>query len=74
MERKIKYSNKDITVVWQPDLCCHASICHTELPEVFNPKIKKWINTEGATTDRIIEQVNRCPSGALSFYYNEKKL
>jgi len=25
----------------------------------------------GATTDRIIEQVKKCPSGALSYFLNE---
>jgi putative redox protein len=73
MEKKIKYSNKEITVVWKPDLCWHVTTCFTELPAVFNPKVKKWIDPNGASTDRIIEQVKRCPSGALSFFYNDQE-
>ena len=26
---------------------------------------------DGATTDRIIDQINKCPSGALSFFRND---
>ena len=64
------YSNEDITIVWRPFLCIHSTKCwkgENGLPEVFNPRIKPWINMEGSDTERIIEQVNRCPSGALSF-------
>jgi putative redox protein len=66
---KINYANNEITVVWQPELCQHATFCFTQLPEVFNPAIRKWVNPFGAPTERIIEQVKKCPSGALSFLY-----
>ena len=65
-----KYSNDDVTVVWKPDLCIHSKICWTELKEVFNPFEKPWIKPEGAETERIIAQVRKCPSGALSYYMN----
>jgi uncharacterized Fe-S cluster protein YjdI len=68
-----KYSNKDITVTWKPENCSHSTLCWkslTGLPEVFNPKAKPWINLEGAATEKIIEQIKKCPSGALSFEYN----
>lgn len=29
---------------------------------------------DGSTTERIIEQVKKCPSGALSFFLNEEKI
>lgn len=70
---KIKYSNTEITVVWQPELCRHSTLCFTQLPRVFRPRIRKWIDPYGAPTERIIEQVNRCPSGALTFFYNNEK-
>lgn len=43
------------------------------LPEVFNPAERPWIKPAGADTPRIVEQINKCPSGALSFYYNEQQ-
>lgn len=66
-----KYSNGEITVVWKPGVCTHSKKCWTELLEVFDPRNKPWVNMEGADSERIAEQVNRCPSGALSFYRNE---
>jgi len=70
-EKKIKYSNDDITVVWRPEFCQHSGRCWKHLPEVFDYKKKKWINPTGASSDKIIEQVKKCPSGALSFFHNQ---
>lgn len=68
-----KYTNGEITIVWKPATCIHSTMCWkgaTGLIDVFNPAEKPWIKPMGATTERIVEQVNKCPSGALSFYYN----
>ena len=67
-----EYSNGEVTIVWKPGLCMHSELCFHGLPEVFDPKARPWINAKGADTQRIAEQVNKCPSGALSFYYNEE--
>lgn len=64
------YTNGEVTVVWKPKLCIHSTICWKGLISVFNPKERPWIKMDGATTDRIIEQVRQCPSGALSYYMN----
>ncbi len=66
----IKYTNDEITVVWKPRACIHSTLCWKGLIEVFNPKERPWIKMEGATTERIIEQVRKCPSGALSYFLN----
>ena len=67
-----KYDNGEITVVWKPALCIHSKICWqaSGLPEVFNPKERPWVKINGSTTQRIIEQVNKCPSAALSFHFS----
>jgi uncharacterized Fe-S cluster protein YjdI len=62
-----KYSNGEVTVVWQPHECIHSGICFRGLNEVFNPKKRPWISLNGSTTDKIVEQVRKCPSGALSY-------
>ncbi|WP_428330022.1 (4Fe-4S)-binding protein [Mucilaginibacter sp.] len=60
------YKNNGISVLWKPELCRHAARCATQLPTVFNPAAKPWVNMEGATSKEITEQVARCPTGALS--------
>jgi len=65
------YSNREITVIWKPALCRHSTLCWKGLLPVFDPRNKPWIDMEGASSDRIIEQVKKCPSGALSFRINE---
>jgi len=68
-----KYTNGEITVVWQPDKCIHSANCLNGLPEVFDPDKRPWVNILGADTERIIEQVKKCPSGALSYFINKEK-
>ena len=71
MEVKKEYSNGEITVVWKPRLCFHAKECVHGLPGVFNPKLKPWIKPEAATTAELKTTIEKCPSGALSYYANE---
>jgi uncharacterized Fe-S cluster protein YjdI len=66
-----RYTNGEVTVVWKPNMCIHSAICFKGLPEVFDPRKRPWINAEGSTTEKIIEQVKKCPSGALSYYMND---
>lgn len=61
------YSNGEVTVIWQPDMCIHSTKCFHGLPHVFDPRKRPWITPEKATTEEIIEQIGQCPSGALSF-------
>jgi len=60
------YSNGEVTIVWKPDLCIHSTKCFRGLPEVFNPRVKPWIDPGASNTLTIVEQVAKCPSGALS--------
>ena len=69
----MKYTNGEVTVVWKPDTCIHSRICWTELREVFDPVKRPWVNMEGGSTERIIEQVRKCPSGALSYLMNAQE-
>ncbi len=65
-----KYSNGEVTIVWKPKECIHSGICFRGLKDVFDPRKRPWITPEHSTTDKIIEQVKKCPSGALSYYMN----
>lgn len=67
-----EYTNGEVTIVWKPKVCIHSEKCWRGLSSVFDPKSKPWINADGATTDQIINQVSKCPSGALSTYMNDE--
>ena len=74
---KKEYSNGEVTIVWKPSVCIHSTLCwkgEDGLKSVFNPSERPWIKPEGATTDKIINQVKKCPSGALSYYMNNEPL
>lgn len=66
LEKTITYSNEDLNVVWKPTLCIHSKYCWKELPEVFQPTKRPWVNMKAASSEKIMEQVSKCPSGALS--------
>jgi putative redox protein len=65
-ENPHSYTNGDITIEWRPELCRHAARCASQLPQVFNPAEKPWVNMDGATSREIADQVAKCPTGALS--------
>ena len=67
-----EYTNGEVTIVWKNALCMHSGNCYTGLPTVFDPGRRPWIDPNAATTEEIINQVKKCPSGALSFYMNNK--
>ncbi|MDP4283718.1 MAG: (4Fe-4S)-binding protein [Bacteroidota bacterium] len=71
-EKKIEYSNGEMTIIWQPGLCQHSGVCVRTLPAVYNPKERPWIKINNAATTDLINQVKKCPSGALSYRLNKE--
>ena len=73
MKENVKeYSNGEVTVVWKPTVCIHSGICVQTLPKVYNPDEKPWIKPKNASTEELINQIKKCPSGALSYYMNDE--
>ena len=65
---KIKeYTNGNLTVIWEAQKCMHAAKCVNGLPDVFKPNEKPWIQAESASSDDLINTINQCPSGALTY-------
>ena len=71
-KESFKYGNSEVTVVWKPKVCIHSTLCWKGLIEVFDPRVKPWIKMNGASSEKIIEQVKKCPSGALSYFMNDE--
>lgn len=70
MEMKKEYTNGEITVVWKPSLCFHAGECVKGSPGVFKPDEKPWIQISNDSTENLMATIDKCPSGALSYYKN----
>ena len=68
MARRIQeYSNPEITVTFDPNLCIHSAECLRGEPNVFDVKRPRWIRPELAAAQTVAEVIRRCPSGALGF-------
>ena len=65
-----EYNAGEITILWKPKVCIHAGVCVKMLPQVYNPKDRPWIKPENATTEQLKNQIENCPSGALSYQLN----
>ena len=68
-----EFRNRDITVTYDPCKCILSGTCAKELSDVFSNSIIPWVNLDNTETKRVIEQVKRCPSGALKYYRNNNK-
>lgn len=66
------YKTEELTVVWKPSVCIHSRNCFSGLGNVFNPTERPWIKPENATSEAIMNQIDKCPSGALSYYKNNE--
>lgn len=73
MGKTKEYSNGEVTVVWEAEKCIHSAMCVKGLPNVFQPKERPWIKIDASTTDKIIETIKKCPSGALSYYMTDSE-
>lgn len=65
--RNRAYTNGEVVIFWQASKCVHATTCFTRLRTVFDPVKRPWINPYGASTERILEMIEACPSDALTF-------
>jgi uncharacterized Fe-S cluster protein YjdI len=63
-----KYTNGEVTIVWKPNACIHSAICFKGLGEVFHPNELPGITPEKSTTEKIVEQVKKCPSGGFELF------
>ena len=70
---KMQYKNEDLTIHWDPSKCVHAGVCVRSLPNVYNPRERPWVKIENASSKELKAQINKCPSGALSYASNHNR-
>lgn len=61
------YDGDGITVEWYASRCIHSANCVRALPNVFDPRVRPWVNATADTAERIAQAIERCPSGALQY-------
>jgi len=66
-DKRKSYVGKSITIHDNRKICSHAAECVNNLPSVFRLNARPWIDTDGASTEQIINTIRKCPSGALSY-------
>lgn len=66
-DQRDTYAGKKITIFDNRAICAHAGFCTDGLPSVFRMKKEPWIDPDCDTVEKIIETVEKCPSGALSY-------
>jgi len=72
-DRVKNYPGRDITIHDNRGVCAHDTSCTTLLPAVFDISKRPWINPDGASVKEIIETVEKCPSGALSYTIGSRR-
>jgi CDGSH-type Zn-finger protein/uncharacterized Fe-S cluster protein YjdI len=66
-DRVHKFQAPGITVTWSRVRCTHVAECVFNLPTVFEPGRRPWVDAARASADRVAHVVARCPTGALHF-------
>jgi len=66
-DRVDNYVGKEITIHDNRGVCSHAGYCTDNLPSVWRMQTEPWIDPDGASVEEIIQVIEMCPSGALSY-------
>lgn len=66
-DKREHFTGKQITIHDNRGICAHAGRCTDGLPAVFHLKEEPWIYPDSASAQEVIDTINKCPSGALSY-------
>lgn len=61
------YKGKKNTIRDNRGICAHVGYCTDGLPKVFQMGVEPWIDPDAETLEKIIQTIEKCPSGALSY-------
>src|SRR5215831_1627484 len=66
-DRVHAFQGPGITVTWSRRRCIHAADCVMNLPTVFEPGRRPWVDATQGSPDAVARVVARCPTGSLHF-------
>jgi CDGSH-type Zn-finger protein len=66
-DKRESYRTRGIVIHDNRSICAHAGVCTDRLAKVFRYGTEPWIDPSGASIAEIVETIQRCPSGALSY-------
>ncbi len=73
-ERKLaRYKGKSLTIFFDKTICSHSAVCLNSLPKVFDVERMPWVDVFGAKESKIMEVIEKCPTGALSYETSDGK-
>ncbi len=73
MDKVTSYAGNQITVHDNRSVCAHVGYCTDQLANCFRHKENPWIHPNAESSEKIINTIKQCPSGALSYSMNEEK-
>ena len=68
------YVGQQVTIFDNRGICQHSGLCTDALPGVFRAGKEPFVAPSGGRMDDIIHAVRNCPSGALSFAFDNNEL
>lgn len=69
-----KYPGIKVDVEWDERLCIHISECGRAKGDLFVGGRQPWCQPDLASTEEVIDVVERCPSGALIYDVKEQDI
>lgn len=70
-----EYPGKDVTIHFNRSICSGAALCVEGLPAVFHSGDGgHWIYPDSGTEEEIADRIKACPTGALSYSVNGKRV
>lgn len=74
-DKVVEFKGKDVTIYDNRGVCSADGACVRECPEVFQKDKKpNWIFPDKASVKRIVETIEHCPSGALSYRIGSERV
>lgn len=73
-KEKYQFPGKDVAVEWDGRLCIHIAECGQAKGELFVGGRQPWCQPDLVSLQEVIDVVERCPSGALTYEVSDNSV